>query len=403
MDKIYTIKQESYFELNNNILNLLYLPLIGNTAVQLYNVFASEYRFLSESDFKTEKPHSEILRKLECTWDQFENTRKKLEAIGLLTTFEHSHNGKRVYKLSSTMSFKQFTQNDELMNLLTNRIGNIEFAKIKLCIQSEGQSAEYNNISKDITFLMNDDELKTHYSFNFTLLTQDLIAATGEKILLTQEVKELIEDYSINKYIEYKYILNDVKSSITSKNQISIKALEDKLNDRLNEAKEKQNIINCEINRKYEIFSKTENDNEFEQIISDYENHKTENYIMAIIKSDLDFATLNLIDDLRKKGLKDSVMNVVVDYSLFKNSGRLVPNYIMKLCQSLLINRIMETKGAIEWFKAIVNPSLKTKVTPKRIYSKPTKTVKDQKEVFFEDKEINPEAQAWVNGMFGDK
>ena len=86
-------------------LSLLYLPLLGNDAVSLYNFLGN--KMLSDKNLSKNYLHYDILDNLSLSNHKFIVARKKLEAIGLLQTFYIDNNGvvQFVYKIKQALSF----------------------------------------------------------------------------------------------------------------------------------------------------------------------------------------------------------------------------------------------------------------------------------------------------------
>lgn len=357
MQRLFLIKKEPFFQKNDFILNTIYLPLIGKEAIYIYNYLISYHSYIIESDLKEKWSHNSILQKMNLSWESFESNREKLESIGLLKTQEHYYNKERIYNLISTKSFSELLENKKILNLLNNRLSKEELNKLDLLIQKANfQENSFLDISKDFTHLMNDDEIQNYYYFDFEQLNLDLISKTGNKIKLENNTKQLIENYYIKEHLPYLRILDMVLSSLNSNNDISLKILEMKLNDSLNEYKEQKNIMNININRKFDIFTEPYNPDKYNDIIADYKKHKSENYLISITKSDLTTNEIQLINSLRNdNGLKDEIINVIIDYSLFKNNGRFIINYTKSIAKTFMINRFYTIREAINWFNKIVN------------------------------------------------
>jgi len=111
-------------------LNLLYLPLLGNDAISLYNFLGS--KMLSDKNLSKNYLHYDILDNLALSNHKFIVARKKLEAIGLLQTFYIDNNGvgQFVYKIKQALNFSQFFGTPVLAQLLENTIGTVEYKEL---------------------------------------------------------------------------------------------------------------------------------------------------------------------------------------------------------------------------------------------------------------------------------
>ncbi|MCK5762312.1 MAG: hypothetical protein KAH16_05385, partial [Candidatus Izimaplasma sp.] len=87
LDKFKLITYQNIDIDERNVVTLLYQPLIGCLAFSLY---LSLWSLIDRSRLKTpEYHHSKIFDLIDISPTQFVNTRKKLEAIGLLVVYQN--------------------------------------------------------------------------------------------------------------------------------------------------------------------------------------------------------------------------------------------------------------------------------------------------------------------------
>jgi replication initiation and membrane attachment protein DnaB len=71
-------------------------------------------------------------------------------------------------------------------------------------------------------------------------------------------------------------------------------------------------------------------------VFADYQSLNAEQYLRAIVKSTLTHEQLEIINLLRSKYLlPDFIINLLVDYTLFKTNGVLNNKYITKTAQTI--------------------------------------------------------------------
>ena len=113
---------------DRKILNLLYQPLVGNTAISLYFTlwsYLEKYELMSN-----EWAHNHILTNMMVTVNEFDDARVKLEALSLIKTYiKKGSVNSYVYELYSPMSASSFINNPILNTALYNNIGKIEYEK----------------------------------------------------------------------------------------------------------------------------------------------------------------------------------------------------------------------------------------------------------------------------------
>lgn len=121
----------SSFTLSNDdvaSVSLLYAPLIGSDALMLYLGFSS---LLERNNLKNEKlTHQDIYDIYSMKKNQFLSARYKLEAIGLLMTYETKDNG-FIYVLCPPLTPKSFLRDNTLGLYLYSKITKETFNYIK--------------------------------------------------------------------------------------------------------------------------------------------------------------------------------------------------------------------------------------------------------------------------------
>ena len=105
---IYQIIDRSLFgEHDKLVLNMLYMPIIGNDAVSLYLKLLSEVPNFSY--ISSEYSHHHLMTSMSLTLDTIKEARLKLEGIGLLKTYYmESELNYYIYELYSPLSANEF-------------------------------------------------------------------------------------------------------------------------------------------------------------------------------------------------------------------------------------------------------------------------------------------------------
>ncbi|WP_058307135.1 replication initiation and membrane attachment family protein [Gracilibacillus massiliensis] len=111
-----------------NSLTHLYQPLIGIDAMSLYQTLYTESTL--NSDYQT---HHMLMNYIGLPLDRIYRARRKLEAIGLLQTFEETNEEQKVYQylIHPPQSAHRFFENDFLSHLLYHQLGSDKYKKIK--------------------------------------------------------------------------------------------------------------------------------------------------------------------------------------------------------------------------------------------------------------------------------
>ena len=115
---------------DNNIVSMLYQPIIGYTAVALYYTLIDDldkYALMSSSF-----THHHLMSTMQLSLDKILIARKKLEAVGLLKTYYKEDNNLNnfVYMLYSPLSSYDFFHHPILNIVLYNNLGKNEYDKL---------------------------------------------------------------------------------------------------------------------------------------------------------------------------------------------------------------------------------------------------------------------------------
>ena len=106
-------------DLDRKVLTHCYLPIIGDKALSIYlTLFTMLDPGAQESNVLT---HSQLLKIIGIPKTKFVNERRKLEAVGLLSTYyKDSH---FIYVLKSVLSPYEFFNNHDLVRVLGSILG----------------------------------------------------------------------------------------------------------------------------------------------------------------------------------------------------------------------------------------------------------------------------------------
>ncbi|MBQ9318677.1 MAG: DnaD domain protein [Bacilli bacterium] len=333
---------------DRKILNLLYQPLVGNTAISLYFTlwsYLDKYELLSQ-----EWAHNHILNNMMITVNEFDDARVKLEALSLIKTYVKKGNiNSYVYELYSPLSASAFINNPLLSTALYNNIGKVEYEKIisyfslpKLNLREyEDITSKFSDIfawsSEPISNNIIHDLKKSRYRTLEILMDIDInviLSLIPEDILnhksITKEVKELIYKVSYIYNYDNQGMVELIRNSIDVNHRIDKKLLMEnaskyysfenmgKLPSLIykNQPEYLRKKINDNSNRSKMIYM-FETTSPYDFIRSKYKTGNPSNNdlkIIAYLMVDLD--------------LKPGVVNVLIDYILKINNNKLTKNYV---------------------------------------------------------------------------
>ena len=128
-------------------LRFLYLPIIGNDSTMLYSLLNDLY--LLDKHKKMFLNWKEIKNILKISYEDLEIAKNKLEAIGLLTSFEKSDNVTFIYSLNKPSSAQNIRKNNVILyKEIIKNVGERTFEKIYFHYHKNLlDKSEYKNIT----------------------------------------------------------------------------------------------------------------------------------------------------------------------------------------------------------------------------------------------------------------
>lgn len=379
--KNYEIIMKNKFESwERQILSTLYLPIIGFEAFTLYLALLNDAEFSkTERNISFDINHLEIMTSM--SENKIEASRKILESLKLIKTFENRTDNSLVLYLFSPLEPDDFFNAPLLNNLLIARIGSDEYEKIRFLLRESSKnlsnhmdiSANFNEVFPDATKYPDFDH---EISFNTKNAHRKLEISSSEfeiikSILGKQDIVIDFSEMDLKMLAEIKdaYNLNETQVAEGIKfaydfklAKLSRRKLCDKANELINQVDEIVVSPTEDVRNKREMVKALE-----------FEMHKSEAYLKAITKSkSISPTEIALIKELRNSyKLHDSVINALIDFSYLKNDRKVVANYILKIGATLSEKAINSPIAAMNYlkdaFKVAKNPtSFKKNPIPKK-------------------------------------
>lgn len=126
---VFGVTYDEVFENDSEILNTLYGPILGTSALGLYTQLRSLAIFQEQQGQL--HTHFELQSLLNASITQLDESRKLLEACGLLKTWVSRDQQRVSYVLKRPLTVKEFFATDLLTILLLEQVGDLVFANIK--------------------------------------------------------------------------------------------------------------------------------------------------------------------------------------------------------------------------------------------------------------------------------
>lgn len=346
-DTYVVVNQTILTEIDKKTLISLYEPIIGPTAVSLYLTLWSD---LDKSEMiSRDYTHHHLMTILKSSLDVIMASRQSLEALGLLKSFikRDENINEYLYELYSPMSPYDFFNHPVLSVVLLNNIGEIEYNNLlqyykKRTVNKsdyEEITSSMNNTFKSVNPVqeqvemvrkVNKNDINLEQVIDFELLDISLPKGMINSRTLNKKTKELINE------LAYIYNIDTVKMSEIIRLVIDEFGLINK--EKLREAVRKNYEYNNNGSLPTIVFRtqpehlKTpagDNSNRGKMIYV-FENTRPYDFLKSknkgIRPSSRD---LKLMEHLAVDfELPAGVINVLIDYALRINDGKLIPKYL---------------------------------------------------------------------------
>lgn len=345
---IYQVVDRSLIsEMDKLILNMLYMPIIGNAAVSLYLKLQSETRNMIISP---ELTHHHLMTNMSITLDNLKEARLRLEGIGLMKTYFHEGEiNSYVYELYTPVSAQEFFSHPIFNVILYNNVGRDEynrlfdyfkFPEIRLK-DYEDITCTFDHVYKTrnyTDFEVKEGEvlsknklmLKYELDYDFDLLVRSLPEEMFNQKCLNKSMKELIINLSFLYDIDPVSMADIIRASLNEKGNIIKEDLR-KNTRKFYQFNNDNRLPSLVFKNQPEYLKSADGDNSKRgRIIKVFENYSPYEFLKAKNKgtkpSDRDMKLLEeLIIDMQ---LKPAVVNVLIDYTLKTNNNKLTKAYV---------------------------------------------------------------------------
>jgi replication initiation and membrane attachment protein len=329
------------FTLNDHFLHDLYAPILGIQATNLYiNLVHEAQKQIIALGTATEM--SDFFKQIGCSIVEFGETRIKLEALGLLTSYLEVKRDNALYTfiINEPLNFKSFSENQRFRHLLIKQIGEMNYQKLEYVYSANRVPHQANNITVTFESVFNDQEIEEISFMNFNELYRRIAACTSLPIVIGKEAKAVVESYFKNYDLSFNEIEHVIYNAVVLTDdrdyRVDPELLRLKFHQMLHSVNNINILQNIKLNRNSKMFIEHLTPTQNNKVFADYQSLNAEQYLRAILKSSLTKEQLEIINLLRNKYLlPDFIINLLVDYTLFKTNGILNIKYITKTAQTV--------------------------------------------------------------------
>ena len=382
---------------DRKILTLLYQPLCGYGALALYFTLWSKYESILVYNAKCD--HKHLFANMDCTVEEFEQFRDKLEGLGLIKTMvKEGVTPTYCYELYAPLAPENFFKHELLGTLLRQKLDDEDYDKLRaLFVVRNETSSDFYDVTHTFNEVYNLDmsdtsslqsviadkeELaqrkngKIGANFSLEIFLMVLKENKIRKSLINNSFVELMESmanlYRLDEY-EICNILIASTEGIGSREKINYETFKRKCFEYRKVMKVSNKDVKVLENKKSGISRKAEMLQELEP----FQFLRIKQGNMEPSKQDV-----KLVEDLSlMTKLDPGVINVLLDYVMLNKQNTLPYNYVMKIASSLVRENISTALEAMEYFN-----SFKTKHTTTR-----TRKIEKYEEEIVEPKPINVE------------
>ncbi|ASZ09346.1 hypothetical protein CK556_03250 [Mesoplasma chauliocola] len=340
---------------DHEVLFNLYQPIIGASAIGLYNTLIMESNWskkLNSSPFTLER----IALMTSSSEKQLKKNLGKLTKLKLIRCLKSKKSGNMVIVISSPLSPSQFFQNETIKNWLLRKIGeeNFELANIQFKnkefkindLDYEIEDLFENNDDNDFDFVDLDSIVETArkeiYLCDQNLNLDDLqrmLYKSGVMIEINESVKSNLDALLMQKEFNEEFIFELMKENYRkSLNEINWISLSKDFKAILKE--QTLNKANIEL---------SESDL---NIINSFNSTEWTSFYFQCMGIEADDKISEIINSLKVKyNLSDGILNCLISYSYLKNNKRFIYNYVVKIIESIKEKQITTTKELYTYLK----------------------------------------------------
>lgn len=379
----YVVINKTIFNDNDKrILTMLYQPIIGNVAINLYFTLWS---FLDRNEVKSiEWTHHHLMVNLGISLEQIIMAREKLEGIGLIRTYyKRDSINHFIYELYSPIDGYQFFNNPILNIALYNNLGKQEYEKTLSYFKNhrvnlngyEDITCKFNDIyktmvGKNLEYDYEDIKKENRIGFNIepkfdlnsviTLIPEEMLNQRS----ITKETKDLIYKLAFIYDLNEDNIRYIISNSINEKHTIDKDLIREncrkfysfenagKLPSILyrNQPEYLRKPVG-DVSKRAQAIYYFETTSPYDFLYEKNNNSEPNSRELKIIE--------NLMIDLN---MKPGVVNVLIDYVLRINDNKLVKSFVDSIASQWVRSKIETVEQAMN----IAEKEYKNKKTTKK-------------------------------------
>ncbi|WP_144493651.1 replication initiation and membrane attachment family protein [Bacillus pumilus] len=382
----YVVKSASLLgDIDRQLITLLYQPLIGMSAFSLYMTLWGELE--QNRMWGKPAPHRQLMVMLQTNLNDIFEERLKLEAIGLLRTYEQETEEGRLftYELVPPLRPDEFFQDGMLNVLLYHRVEKAKYMQLRDYFSYPGVPAEAKNISRsfeEVFHVLQPGERRmteeinqassldqgyeyvtvgssqpaplSDDSFDFDLLLAGMSDMMIPRKALTKQVKETIKKLAVVYGITPLQMQNIVAGACGSDQMISTEELRKAARDwyQIEYRGEQPKLIDQKQPRHLrQDASKAPTADTPDAKLIEKLDHISPRELLKDMADGIEptYADLRIVEDIMlEQQLEPGVMNVLIYYTLLKTDMKLSKTYMQKIAAHWVRKKIKTVAAAMQ-------------------------------------------------------
>ncbi|MFS0654617.1 replication initiation and membrane attachment family protein [Bacillus sp. 179-C3.3 HS] len=381
----YVVKSASLLgDIDRQLITLLYQPLIGMSAFSLYMTLWGELE--QNRMWGKPAPHRQLMVMLQTNLNDIFEERLKLEAIGLLRTYEQETEEGRLftYELVPPLRPDEFFQDGMLNVLLYHRVEKAKYSQLRDYFSYPSVPAEAKNISRsfeDVFHVLQPGERKmteeinqessledgyeyvtvgssqsaplSDQSFDFDLLLAGMSDMMIPRKALTKQVKETIKKLAVVYGITPLQMQNLVAGACGPDQMISTEDLRKAARDwyQIEYSGDQPKLIDQKQPRHLRHDDLQGEANTPDAKLIEKLNHISPREFLKDMADGVEptYADLRIIEEIMlEQKLEPGVMNVLIYYTLLKTDMKLSKTYMQKIAAHWVRKKIKTVAAAMK-------------------------------------------------------
>ena len=344
------IKKNCNFIKNENYLYSFYTPLIGIQATAMYSWFVNRENIFNKKGI-INLTREYLLNELNISINTYNNLITKLVNVDLIKIYCIENNQQQIIEVFRPLNFNEFSNIEKFNEELKNNVSNDHYKILNLLNK---ENSINNNRLIDLS-----TQFKTNYSNSFENKLDKIKKIILDEYQLSLQINESVKLSILNFFKKYKFSVNEMANLIKNNliNNIDFLTIDlNKLelsiisNQQVENNKTKSQYQNIE--RDSSIFNENADLNLFKNVINHYNYFEPSDFLKHIRKEKLSVEDKEAIILLTyDKTLNNAIVNVILDFVLFKNLGRLNIKYLKCIKETVLGINIKNEYEMIKFFQ----------------------------------------------------